>query len=104
MIHPNGKIYVCFLLISGAASVARPLILYSTPSQYIPKTMIAKLAGPGEKIMQRSSKYCYRCGGLNLPKTHYYLDNFTKRFCAMRCRSVGKAEMEQQNGMPELRV
>jgi hypothetical protein len=68
------------------------------------KSMIEKNARPIEKIMQRSSRYCHWCGGLNHPKTHYYLDNFTKRFCAMRCRSACKAEMEQKNGMPELRL
>lgn len=65
---------------------------------------IEKSALSVDKTTQRSSKYCYWCGGLNPPKTHYYLDNFAKRFCAMRCRSACKAEMEQENGMPELRL
>jgi hypothetical protein len=77
---------------------------YRTSGQYMENPLNERSAGSIEKTMQRSSKYCYWCGDLNLPKTHYYLDNFTKRFCAMRCRSACKAEMEQENGMPELRL
>jgi hypothetical protein len=46
--------------------------------------------------MRQPINYCLRCGEINLPNTHYYLENFTKRFCAMRCRSVYKTEMEDR--------
>jgi hypothetical protein len=54
--------------------------------------------------MQRLLPYCLRCGEINPPNTHYYLDHVSKRFCTMRCRLAYKAEMEDMNEAPELRV
>jgi hypothetical protein len=54
--------------------------------------------------MPRLLPYCLRCGEINPPNTHYYLDHLSKRFCTMRCRLAYKAERQDWNEAPELHV
>jgi hypothetical protein len=57
-----------------------------------------------DEPMLRLLPHCWRCGEINPPDTHYYLDHLSKRFCTMRCRLAYKAEMQDWDEAPEFHV